>query len=227
MKIESELEKEASPQRAAALQKYFKTEKGGYGEGDFFLGITVPQTRKIALNHRNASFYKIEKLLKSRFHEARLAGLFILNEKFGKNPEETYAFYLKNISSANNWDLVDFSAHKIIGEYLFDKKKDLLYDFAVSDDLWKRRISIISTLAFVKRNDYSDALKISRILLTDKHDLIHKAVGWVLREVGKRDEGAEISFIKENYSIMPRTTLRYAIERFSENARKRFLHGNL
>jgi len=170
----------------------------------------------------------IQKLLDSKIHEHRLVGLLILVDKYEKsNNKEIVDFYLANTKNINNWDLVDLTAHKILGHYLLDKDRTLLYNLARSNDLWEKRISIISTFYFIKNNDFKDALKISEILLNDKHDLIHKAVGWMLREIGKRDQKAEEKFLKKYYKKMPRTMLRYAIEKFDEKKRKAYLRSEI
>lgn len=218
--------------KAKVLQRFFKTGKGEYGEGDIFLGISVPKSRTIAQKYKNLSFGDIEKLLGSKVHEERLIALLILVQKFQKASEEEqekiYLFYLANTKYINNWDLVDLSADKIVGEYLKDKDTSILTKLAASNNLWERRISIISTYAFIKRGDAKDALVISGYLLYDKHDLIQKAVGWMLREVGKRC-GFEIEedFLKKYYKKMPRTMLRYAIERFPEKLREMYMIGNI
>ncbi|MCR4335816.1 MAG: DNA alkylation repair protein, partial [archaeon] len=221
MSVLSELKKVSTKERAKSNAWFFKTGKGEYGEGDVFLGVTVPDTRKVAKQFLGFDLGQISFSLKSKFHEERLCALLVLVEKFGKADEaekqKIYGFYLKNIEHVNNWDLVDLSSHKIVGEYLFDKPRDLLYRFADSKNLWERRISIVSTYYFIKNNDFNDTFRISKILLADKHDLIHKAVGWMLREAGKRDKEALVKFLKSHKSEMPRTMLRYSIEKFPEN----------
>jgi len=226
--IKEDLQSYASPEKAKILQRFFKTGKGEYGEGDVFLGLKVPETRKIAEKYKELSLLDIQKLLDSKIHEHRLVGLLILVDKYEKsNNKEIVDFYLANTKNINNWDLVDLTAHKILGHYLLDKDRTLLYNLARSNDLWEKRISIISTFYFIKNNDFKDALKISEILLNDKHDLIHKAVGWMLREIGKRDQKAEEKFLKKYYKKMPRTMLRYAIEKFDEKKRKAYLRSEI
>ena len=224
---QKDLKKLANPEKAKIMQRFFKTGKGQYGEGDIFIGPTVPEQRAIAKKYINLGFNDIEQLLVSKIHEYRLTGFFILVYQFEKADEkqrkEIVNFYLKNIKAANNWDLIDCVADKILGVYLLDKDKKLLYDFAKSNDLWEKRISIISTFTFIKNNQYKDTLKLAKILLNDSHDLIHKAVGWMLREVGKKDQKTEETFLKKHYKKMPRTMLRYAIERFEENKRQSYL----
>jgi len=216
-------------QRAANCAWFFKAGKGGYGEGDVFLGVTVPQTRKIARLFRNASLEERERLLNSKYHEARLLALISLAEAFRKGNEHTrqsiFQLYLRNTGKVNNWDLVDTSAPHIAGAWLWDKDKLPLYSLANSESLWDRRISIIATQSFIKRNHFEDALNISDILLHDREDLIHKAVGWMLREVGNKDRVVEESFLKPRYTKMPRTMLRYAIEKFEPEIRKAYMQG--
>jgi 3-methyladenine DNA glycosylase AlkD len=216
------------PVKAKALMRFFRTGKGEYGEGDVFLGVTVPKARKLARKHRDMPLREVGALLRSRFHEHRLAGLLVLVEKFGgAGPDgkmEIFDFYMRNIKAVNNWDLVDLSADKIAGAYLQDKDKTALYRLARSDSVWERRIAIIATFNFIKRGEFSHTLKIAGMLLKDRHDLIHKAVGWMLREVGKRGGLAqEEAFLKRHKEEMPRTMLRYAIERFDERKRKEYM----
>ena len=229
LQIQKDLRKSANPRKAKVLQRFFKTGPGQYGEGDVFLGITVPESRKIARKYENSSFQEIEKLLESKVHEERLVALLILVEKYNNISErqDIIEFYLKNTKYINNWDLVDLSSDKILGEYLLDKEKSVLYNLAKSNNIWERRIAIVSTYSFIKNNEFNETIKISKMLLDDKHDLIHKAVGWMLREVGKRDLAAEELFLRENYKKMPRTMLRYAIERFPEAKRKAYLNGEI
>ena len=221
--IKKEIESKENPEKAKILQRFFKTKKGEYGEGDIFLGIIVPEQRKIAKNYKNLTLDNLQILLDSKIHEHRLIALIILVDQFKDNKENIFNFYLKNTKNINNWDLVDLTADKIVGEYLRDKDKSILYELANSNNFWERRISIISTFNFIKNNQFEDTLKISEILLKDKQDLIHKAVGWMLRELGKRDLELEESFLKKHYKTMPRTTLRYAIERFEEEKRLSYL----
>lgn len=228
--LKDDLKKFSNSKKAQVLQRFFKTGKGEYGEGDIFLGITVPESRKIAINYSDLSFREIKFLLNSKIHEERLIALLILVHNYKKYPEKReviYQFYLSNISSINNWDLVDLSAHKIIGEYLLDKKRSILYTLAKSKNIWARRISIISTFAFIKENDFVDSIKLANLLLSDSHDLIHKSVGWVLREIGKKDFKTLETFLNKNYKKMPRTMLRYSIEKFPENLRKAYLFGKI
>jgi 3-methyladenine DNA glycosylase AlkD len=227
--IEQEIQRHANPEKAKILQLFFKTGKGEYGEGDVFLGITVPEQRKIAKNFSNSELEEIEELLESEIHEKRMTALLILVEKFEKSENEEkrkiFDFYLGHTNYINNWDLVDLSAPKICGAFLQNQNRKILYTLAVSQSLWERRIAIISCFAFIKKNDFKDALKISEMLLQDEQDLIQKAVGWMLREIGKRNPKTEEEFLKKHYKRMPRTMLRYAIERFPEKKRKAFLQG--
>ncbi|MBI2232868.1 MAG: DNA alkylation repair protein [Candidatus Aenigmarchaeota archaeon] len=226
-KIEKDLQSLSNPQKAKILSRFFKTGKGQYGEGDIFLGLQVPQSREIANKYITANFTTIKKLLQSKIHEHRLVALLILVEKFRKADEKNRKlivdFYLKNTNFINNWDLVDLSADKIPGEYLFDKEKSLLYKLAKSKNLWEKRIAIVSTFAFIKKNRFKETFKITRLLLEDKHDLIHKACGWMLREVGKRNQKEEEKFLRQHYKKMPRTMLRYAIERFDEKKKEFYM----
>lgn len=221
--IEKEIQDKKDPIRAKILSRFFKTGKGQYGEGDIFLGIVVPVQRIIAKKHKDISLKEVQKLLNSKIHEYRLIAFFILIEKYKEDKELVYNKYIKNFRNINNWDLVDLTAPKIMGDFLKDKNRDILYSLAISNDLWERRISIITTFAFIKDNDFKDALKISKILLNDKHDLIHKAVGWMLREIGKRDKEVEKEFLNKYYRFMPRTMLRYSIEKFNPREKEFYM----
>ena len=229
--LRGELRTLANPSKAQVMQRFFKTGSGQYGHGDIFLGITVPEARKIAKKYSAASISlaDVGKLLHSHIHEERLVALLILIQRYKSDPERINTFYLQNLAQVNNWDLVDLTAPTILGQFLLDRKnrenRSVLYRLAVSNVLWERRISIITTLAFIRKNDFADTLKISAMLLGDRHDLIHKAVGWMLREVGNRNLAAEEEFLLEHYQKMPRTTLRYAIERFSAEKRYAYIHG--
>ena len=221
--IRKELRSVADSERARNLRRYFKTGVGDYGEGDVFLGLTSKQIKDIAKNYYDISFEEIESLLRSDIHEERVCALRILVRKFEMGDEEhkrkIFDFYLANTGGVNNWDLVDLSAPNIVGKFLVDKDREILYELARSENLWERRIGVVSTFAFIRENEFEDSLRIAKMLLGDEHDLIHKSVGWMLREVGKRDEEILKRFLKENYSGIPRTTLRYAIERFSDEER--------
>jgi len=226
-----ELQEAGNKSQAEILQRFFKTGKGEYGEGDIFLGIKVPIQRAIAKKNQGLNMPKIQELLSSKIHEHRLVGLLILVEKFKKSDERErgniFNFYLKNTKNINNWDLVDLSAPNIVGKFLIDKKKDILYELAISKNLWEKRIAMISTYSFIKRQEFNDSLKIAEILLNDSHDLIHKAVGWMLREIGKKDEKVLEDFLAKYYTKMPRTMLRYSIEKFPEEKRKSYLKGKI
>jgi 3-methyladenine DNA glycosylase AlkD len=229
--IQTELRKLADKEIAEHSRRFFKTGKGQYGEGDVFLGIRVPVLRQTAKKYISAPLSVCQGLLKSKYHEERLFALILLVLAYKKadpdGQKRIYDFYLGNTRYVNNWDLVDLSAQYIVGDYLRDRDKKPLYQLAGSEDLWERRIAIISTLDFIRHNEFKDALAISELLLSDTHDLIHKAVGWMLREIGKRDLAAEEGFLKTHYKKMPRTMLRYAIEKFEEEKRKSYLMGRI
>lgn len=223
----AELKSAGNPEKAKNLQWFFKTGKGEYGEGDIFLGITVPRLREISKKYQDLELNDLQKLLDSNAHEHRLSSLMILIFKYEKGDKkqrsEIVKFYLKNSKRVNNWDLVDLSCHHILGDWLLDKDRKILYKLAKSKNIWEKRIAIISTFEFMRNNQFDDSIKICEILLDDKHDLIHKAVGWALREVGKKDKQTEINFLNKRYKAMPRTMLRYAIEKFSDAERKHYL----
>jgi 3-methyladenine DNA glycosylase AlkD len=233
--IKKELNKIRDPEKADFLPKFFRAYPGGYGEGDLFLGIKVPDQRKIARSHsRSISLEELKDLMNSPYHEHRQTALFILVYKYDRAGEEQEKkalvdFYLASLQSINNWDLVDSSASYILGRHLYEYKKDrtLLYRLAGSGELWKQRIAVLSTFYFIKQGDFSDALQIIDSLLNHDHDLIHKATGWMLREIGKRDYQTEFDFLKTRYREMPRTMLRYAIEKFDPAVRKKFLQGQI
>jgi 3-methyladenine DNA glycosylase AlkD len=231
IEIRKAISKQKNPAQAIILQRFFKTGKGEYGEGDIFYGIKVPEQRIIAKQFKDLALDDVKTLILSKVHEERLIAAFILVDQFKSGDEKKkkiiFDFYLKNRKGINNWDLVDLSAPKIVGAYLIDKEKDLLYKLARSKDLWEKRISIISTQTFIREHFFEDTLKISEILLHDKHDLIHKAVGWMLREVGNRDLETEEEFLKKHYKTMSRTMLRYAIEKFPEQKRIAYLKGKI
>lgn len=220
------LEKESSKKVRESSKKFFKdsyTDKN-----DKFIGISMPKLRKICSEHKDLSFQEIQKLLNSNIHEFRMAGGLILIYKYKENPEKVFEFYLKNTKKFYNWDLVDITSSKIVGNFLIENKKErrVLYELIKSKNLWERRIAMVSTFELIKNNLFGDTLKLAEILIKDSHDLSHKATGWMLREIGKRDEKILLDFLKTNYKILPRTTLRYSIERFPEGKRKQFLRGN-
>jgi len=225
--LKKDMLKLANPKQAALLQGFFKTGPGQYGEGDIFLGIKVPEQRKVAKKYKDLSLNELQELLKSKIHEHRLTSLIILVDRYKKAKEQEkkniFDFYMKNTENINNWDLVDISAPNIVGGYLNDKEKSILYQLAVSKNIWEKRISILATSFFIKNSKFDDTLKISELLIKDEHDLIHKAVGWMLREVGKKSQKAEENFLKRYYKTMPRTMLRYSIEKFDEKKRKFYL----
>jgi 3-methyladenine DNA glycosylase AlkD len=222
MNIFKDLQKLENKENAKNLQRFFKTGKGEYGEGDIFLGIKVPEQRKLAKKYADLDLKTLQDLLNSKIHEHRLTALIILTNQYKNNPENIFHFYLNNTKNINNWDLVDLSAPVIVGKHLLNKDKSILYKMANSNHLWEKRISIISTMEFIRNNQFNDTINISEILLKDKHDLIHKAVGWMLREVGKRNKQLLIDFLKKH--TLPRTVLRYAIEKFPEKERKIYLN---
>jgi 3-methyladenine DNA glycosylase AlkD len=227
-KCQRELNKLKNRAQAKVLARFFKTGKGEYGEGDIFLGLKSEQIKKVAKKYQEFGLESIQSLLDSEIHEHRVCALRISIFQYKKLKKlklekKIVNFYLKNSKRINSWDLVDISAHYILGDYFLNKDKKILYKFARSKNLWERRISIISTFAFIRAGKFEDTFNISKILLTDKHDLIYKAVGWMLREVGKRDQKAQEIFLKKHYKKMPRTMLRYAIEKFSFKKRKLYL----
>jgi 3-methyladenine DNA glycosylase AlkD len=221
----------ADPSIAEHSQRFFKTGKGEYGEGDRFLGIRVPVIRKHVRKHRALSIDETMLLLKSPFHEERLFAVLMLVHKFAQADEparkEIYDLYLANSSSVNNWDLVDSSASQIVGQFLYDKDRRQLSVLARSDNIWHRRIAIMATFYFIRQNDFTDTLHLAALLLEDKEDLLHKAVGWMLREVGNRDMSAAEIFLRNHYKKMPRTMLRYAIEKFDSDKRMSYLQGRI
>lgn len=221
------LKKISSKEKALSSARFFKTAPGQYGYGDVFIGVTVPEQRKIAKVFRDLPLAEITKLLESKIHEHRLTALEILAMQFeqgdDKTQEKLVRFYLKHLKYINNWDLVDTSASYILGKYLIDQDRKILYKLARSKNIWERRVTIVATHAFIARGDFVDTLAISEIFLHDAHDLIHKACGWMLREVGKKDEVVLKKFLNKHASRMPRTMLRYAIERLSKDERKKYL----
>ena len=213
-KIFRALKEASDEEKKLVLPRFFKTGKGEYGEGDKFLGVIVPETRKVAKANKNASYELIEALLESEWHECRLCALLILIEKYKKTPEEAVQFYLCHLKGINNWDLVDLSAPYILGDYLVNRNdRQILYTLAKSPDMWAQRIAIVSTLMLIRNGQYTDTIALAEQFLTTRHDLIQKATGWMLREVGKRDEPLLVSFLEANSERMPRTMFRYAIEK--------------
>jgi len=226
--LRRELQGLANHQQARILQRFFKTGPGEYGEGDVFLGIKVPVQRSVAKKYPDLPFSEIQQLLRSKIHEHRMVALFVLVKQYENGDKlarkNIFDLYLKNTKNINNWDLVDLSAPNIVGNYLLDKPRQVLYKLAKSKLLWDRRISILATLAFIRNNEFSDTYKLAEILLNDKHDLMHKAVGWMLREAGKRDQNLEVKFLDRHARKMPRTMLRYAIEKFGPARRSHYLN---
>lgn len=219
IEIEKELNKYSKPDKKIFFPKFFKAKQGEYGEGDHFLGVMVPDIRRVVKKYSELPREQLNELLHSEYHESRLCALLILVCQFKKADHEEkksiVEYYLENTDRINNWDLVDLSSKDIIGEYLLDKDRQLLYQLAESSLLWEQRIAIVSTYAFIRRNDFVDTLFIASMFLNHPHPLIHKATGWMLREVGKRDKTALLQFLNEHYKIMPRTMLRYSIERLT------------
>ena len=225
----SELQSIGSLEKAVHLSRFFKTGPGQYGEGDRFLGVMVPYSRAIAKANKAMPLEEVQLLLESPWHEARLCALLILVYRFKERKiteeerEQIYSFYIKNARRCNNWDLVDLSCRDIVGEYLVDKDRSILYRLADSENLWEQRIAIVATWAFIRRLDFNDTLALAERLMAHKHDLMHKAVGWMLREVGKKDRETLTNFLERNATQLPRTTLRYAIEHYPESQRQYFL----
>jgi 3-methyladenine DNA glycosylase AlkD len=229
--IRNELRSLADPQKATVLARFFKTGPGEYGFGDRFIGVVVPDIRRVVKSHRQAGRPAVVKLLRSPFHEERLTALLILVEQYrngdASRRKEIYDLYLSNTAFINNWDLVDLTAQHIVGDQLHDKKSSVLTRLALSESLWERRIAMLSTYHFIRHGESSEALRIAELLLHDPHDLIHKAVGWMLREIGKRcSRQEECRFLDRHAPAMPRTMLRYAIEHFPEELRKRYMRGD-
>ncbi len=214
-----------------ALQRFFKTGPGQYGEGDRFLGVVVPDIRKVVKECRDLPLGEAAKLLRSSWHEERLCALLVLVDRFERGDEtdrkKVYSLYVRNTLYINNWDLVDLSAPRIVGPFLDGGSRSLLYRFVRSKNLWKRRIAILATFHYIRKGEFADALALAEMLLSDDHDLVHKAAGWMLREVGKKDVAVLESFLRKYHRRMPRTALRYAIERFPEAKRKKYLKGNI
>lgn len=232
-KIMEDLKLYASPERAKLSERYFKTGKGEYGEGDIFLGIKVPVLREIARKYSDISTEDLQNLLNSKIHENRFVALVILVNKYKKAKKNhvermrIFQFYLKNTSRINNWDLVDVSAPNIVGDFSVSDGNEMIRHLAKSENIWEKRIAIISTFAYIKKRNLGETLAVSDMLIKDEHDLIHKAVGWVLREVGKKKPEVLEIFLNTRYKEMPRTMLRYAIEKLPEEKRKKYLKGEI
>jgi 3-methyladenine DNA glycosylase AlkD len=238
-KLKKELAALSDPRAAEKSSSFFRSYPGGYGEGDRFLGIRVPDQRKAAKRYAHAlSLGETVELLHSSYHEHRLTALLILVRKYERGDaeerERVVSRYLEHLSQVNNWDLVDSSANKILGPHLYERimagdteASRVLFDLANSGELWRQRTAVIATQAFIRKGRYSETFKLAELLLQHPHDLIHKAVGWMLREVGKRDFTAEYEFLRHRYAAMPRTMLRYAVEKFDESVRQQFLTGRI
>ena len=223
-KIIRELRVHSDDEKKTVFPRFFKTGKGEYGEGDRFLGVIVPNIRKVAKNHKDSPYILIEMLLESEWHECRLCALLMLIEKYRKAPEEAVQFYLTHTKGINNWDLVDLSAPYILGDYLKDKtNRIVLYDLAGSSVMWERRIAVVSTLMLIRDGQLDDTFRLAEILIDSRHDLMQKSIGWMLREAGKRDVSRLVRFLEKHRHEMPRTMLRYAIEKFPEPERREFM----
>lgn len=229
--LQREIRRLGSPERAKHSLRFFRTGPGEYGEGDKFFGLTVPEMRAIAKQYRDLDHDEVLELLQSEWHEDRLVALLLLVDGYDRGDDarrrKIHRAYLANTHRINNWDLVDMSAGSIVGRHLDAAEISCLVKLAKSKDLWERRIAIVATFDFIRRGELAPTLRISEMLLGDKHDLIHKAVGWMLREVGKKDRRVLDGFLAEHYREMPRTMLRYAIERHPEMIRKRYLAGTI
>ncbi len=236
MKIEAEIlskmEKYVDPEKKVKLPRFFKTGPGEYGEGDKFLGVTVTNLRKLMRDYKNLSLADLEPLITNEYHEFRMFAVIILIHQFEKKTnvsrrDELYDFYMNHLKWINNWDLVDISAPKILGQYILNQDTQILTELANSGNLWKERIAILATLTFIRNRRFNETLELAHKFLHHPHDLIHKAVGWMLREVGNRHKPTEIKFLNQFYSEMPRTMLRYAIEKFPETERQAYLKGTI
>ena len=227
IEIQKELETYVDPVKREYLTGFFKTGKGQYGEGDKFLGVVVPNTRSVAKRHKDIPFEVMAELLQSEWHECRLCALLMMVERFKKSDEKEreaiYRFYLSQTERINNWDLVDLSAPYIVGEYLRDKSRDDLYRLAESNLLWEQRIAVVATVTLIRNNDFTDILRLAELLLQHKHDLMQKAIGWMLREMGKKDRDLLLQFLDKYRMVMPRTMLRYSIEKLTEAERKYYM----
>ena len=232
MEARKEIQALANKEIAVHSLRFFKTGKGQYGHGDLFLGVRAPKIRSIAKEHIDISTTDMKTLICSKYHEERFLGLIILVNKYAKtkdkkNRNQLYKIYVSSFKHINNWNLVDVTCPHVTGKHLIDKDRTILYKWAKSEDLWTKRIAMVSTFSFIRKNDLEDTFKIAEILLHDEHDLIHKAVGWMLREAGKRDIKKEETFLKKYYKTMPRTMLRYSIEKFPESKRQKYLKGTI
>ena len=223
-KIYNALVARSDEEKKIVLPRFFKTGNGQYGEGDMFIGVTVPNIREVSKEFKNIDFDVIEALMHSQWHEMRMCALLILvNNSQKEVTKDIFDFYLSQTRYINNWDLVDLSAPQIVGKFLLDKDREILYKLAESHLLWDNRIAIVSTLTFIRSNDLDDTYELSLKMLHHKHDLMHKAIGWMLREAGKRDTKRLYDFVQEHKAIMPRTMLRYSIEKFDKETRKELM----
>ena len=228
LRLEQSLAELANPDIARHSGRFFKTGRGEYGEGDEFLGIRVPELRKLVRRFPDLQLATIVDLLQSSFHEKRLLAALMLVNRYQKGDlivqEDVYNCYLDHLGTAiNNWDIIDTTCPHIIGAWLYERDRSILFTLSLSDNLWKRRASMLACFYFIRRNDFTDALRIAETLLRDREDLIHKATGWMLREIGKRDQETEERFLREHCTDMPRTMFRYAIERFDQQKRLQYL----
>ena len=225
--IKKELEAFSTEEKRTVLPRFFKTGKGQYGEGDRFMGVAVPDVRTVAKRHKTISPHELRLLLASEWHEIRLCALLVMVEKYKKADAESrkslFDFYLSHTPRINKWDLVDLSCHHIVGEYLLDKSRDILYRLAQSPLLWDNRIAIVSTFAFIRRNQLDDTYELASLMMNHTHDLMHKSIGWMLRESGKRDPQRLYEYVMRYRADMPRTMLRYAIEKFAPEVRSELL----
>lgn len=227
MKALKELRSLASPKAAEGAKRFFKTGKGQYSEHDKFLGVSIPKVRTVAKNYYHLELDEIESILSSPYNEERFLALVLLVEKYESSPKAVFDFYIENLDQVNNWNLVDVSAHHIVGAYLIDKDKNRLLQLVKSPNMWHRRVAIVSTWHFIRNSQFEWTIKLAEILLSDNHDLMHKATGWMLREVGKKDESVLLSFLEKHSTKMPRTMLRYSIERLGKRDKEEFLErGN-
>lgn len=226
-KIKEELQIKSNPEKIKILSNFFKTGKGEYGEGDKFIGLNVPANREVAKRNKDVDMNVISELLESDIHEERLCALLILVEKYKKSDcekkKDIFEYYIKQTKNINNWDLVDLSAPKIVGEYLLEKDKSVLLAMSKSKSMWERRIAIVSTITFIKAGKYETTLEIAKILLNDKEDLIQKAVGWMLREAGKKEKKVLLDFLNEYHAKMPRTMLRYSLEKLEKEEKEYYM----
>ena len=226
-RLKKKLKSLANSKRAEHSASYLQTKNEGYGKGDRFLGIIVPNLRKVAKQFRTLTLPELEELLQNPIHEYRLTSLFIIIDQFQhgdiEKQKRLIELYKRNLRFVNNWDLVDISAPNLFGIYLQNRSKKILYNYTKSPDLWRRRVGIMSTFGFIRQGEYKDTLAIAKILVNDEHDLIHKAVGWMLREIGKRDKEVLITFLDKHHKKMPRTMLRYSIEKFNKKERTHYM----